>query len=61
MLKCFPRVSKTIDVIRKIKELCLRGRFNLRKLICNNDKVMRLLPQAERTKDDKEEHLKFGL
>ena len=60
MLKRFSTVSKAIDVIGKVKELCLRGGLNLTKFIFDNEKILRSMPEADRKKGYKEQHLTFG-
>ena len=60
MLKRFSTVSKAIDVIGKVKELCLRGGLNLTKFIFDNEKILRSMPEADRKKGYREQHLTFG-
>ena len=60
MLKRFSTVSKAIDVIGKVKKLCLRGGLNLTKFIFDNEKILRSMPEADRKKGYKEQHLTFG-
>ena len=60
MLKRISTVSKAIDVIGKVKKLCLRGGLNLTKFIFDNEKILRSMPEADRKKGYKEQHLTFG-
>ena len=60
MLKRFSTVSKAIDVIGKVKELCLSGGLNLTKFIFDNEKILRSMPEADRKKGYREQHLTFG-
>ena len=60
MLKRFSAVSKAIDAIGKVKKLCLRGGLNLTKFIFANEKILRSIPEVDRKKVNKKEHLTFG-
>ena len=60
MLKRISTVSKAIDVIGKVKKLCLRGGLNLTKFIFDNEKILRSMPEADRKKGYKGQHLTFG-
>ena len=47
MLKSFQTVTKAKDVIRKVKELCAKGGFNLTKFTSNSEEVLKSIPHEE--------------
>ena len=51
MLKSFRRVTKAKDVIRKVKELCAKGGFNLTKFTSNSEEVLKSIPNEDRRKN----------
>ena len=59
MLKSFQTVTKAKDVIRKVKELCAKGGFNLAKFTSNNEAVLKSIPNEGRRKNVSDEALTF--
>ena len=60
MLKSFQTVTKVKDVIRKVKELCAEGSFNLTRFTSNNEDVLMSIPDEDRRKNVSDETLTFG-
>ena len=48
MLKSFQTVTEAKDVIRKIKELCVKRGFNLTKFTSNREEVLRSIADEDR-------------
>ena len=59
MLKSFQTVTKAKDVIRKVKELCANGGFNLTKFTSNSEEVLKSIPDKDRRKNVSDEALTF--
>ena len=59
MLKSFQTVTKAKDVIRKVKELCANGGFNLTKFTSNSEEVLKSIPDEDRRKNVSDEALTF--
>ena len=60
MLKSFQTVTQVKDVIRKVKELCVKGGFNLTRFTSNNEDVLMSIPDEDRRKNVSDETLTFG-
>ena len=60
MLDNFQTVTKAKVVIRKVKELCAKGDFNLTKFTSNSKEVLKSIPDEERRKNVSDEGLTFG-
>ena len=56
MLKSFQTVTKTKDIIRKVKELCAKEGFNL----SSQAIVLKSIPDEDRRKNVSNEALTFG-
>ena len=48
LLKNFPTVNKAVNGMKQIQELCSRGGFNLTRLICNKQEVIKSIPDNKR-------------
>ena len=57
MLKSFQTVTKARDVIRKVKELCVKGGFNFTKFTSNSEEVLKSIPDEGRRKNVSDEAL----
>ena len=60
MLKSFQTVTKVKYFIRKVKELCANGGFNLNKFTSNNEKGLIPIPDEDKRKNVSDETLTFG-
>ena len=58
--KSFQAITKAKDAIRKVKELCAKGGFNLTKFTSNNKEVLKSIPDKDRRKNVTDEALTFG-
>ena len=60
MLKSFQTVTAK-DVIKKVRELCAKGGFNLTKFTRNSEEeVLKSIPNEDRRKNISDEALRFG-
>ena len=59
MLKSFQTVTKAKDGIRKVKELCANGGFNLTKFTSNSEEVLKSIPDEDRRRNVSDEALTF--
>ena len=60
ILKSFPNVKPAGDRMKKVRELCVEGGFNLRKLTSNNVDLLRVIPNDLRKNEMKDKELKLG-
>ena len=60
MLKSFPDVKTTGDMVNKVRALCLEGGFNLRKFTSNYADVLKVIPNDLRKHGLKDKDLKLG-
>ena len=60
MLKSFQIVTEAKDVMRKVKELCAKGGFNLTKFTSNSEEVLKSIPDVDRRNNVSDEPLTFG-
>ena len=59
MLKSFPDVKATGDMVNKVRALCLEGGFNLRKFTSNNVDLLRVISNDLRKDGMKDKDLKL--
>ena len=53
-LKSFPTTAEAVNLVRKTKEMCKRGCFNLHKFTSNEKEVTRSIPVEDRAEGIKE-------
>ena len=60
LVTCFPVIREATQIIKKVKKICVKEGFNLKKLTNNKPKVCDAIPEQHREKNVKDRDFSLG-